>query len=147
MPFVGDDFPGWLKVLGVGLGWLVSVVCAAASTSWFAGRKTMEMERNDGERDRKIKELENQRDRMERFCAQRKVELITELQKDICHVVELANKDLIIDQNSKLAIIGIDVAVQANLMKQIQKDVEAIFGRLNRRNDDHEDHGERRKDH
>ncbi len=145
MPFTGEDFPGWLKVLGVAVGWVVSVGCTTASLSWFAGRKTMEMERDDAERDRKIKALEEDRVRMSQFCAQQKAALIAELQKDICNIVKLANKDLIIDHNSKLATIGTDVAVQANLMMQIQKDVEAIFDRLNRRNDDQGGHDERRK--
>lgn len=138
---VGDDWGFWRWVGTV----LISILSGVASGAWIGGRKARDLERND--QDFKLW-IDGQNKRWEsqaEVCAKQKAEMLSEMQREICNIVERATSKLIIDHNKELAKIGTSVEVQSMLMGQIQKDVEAIFGRLNRRTDDHDDHGERRK--
>jgi len=136
-----DDAGVWQWGIGIAIALLSGLIGGIWST-----RGTLaELEHTDADHEARIGALELHKREMAEFCDKRKAELLAELAKEVCNVVRLAIKDVTIENNSKLASISTNQALQGQLLQQIQDDVAAIFGRMNRRNGDKPPHGVERR--
>jgi len=126
---IPDDVSFWKWLAGIA----VSGAAGLASGIWFSSKKITTLETSDADHLRRIMLLERRREIQEKFCNERKAELLQELGKEICNVVKQAMLNAEIMHNKELAEIGLDVALQRQVLSQIQGKVDAIFGRMNRR--------------
>jgi len=131
-PTTGDDFGIFKWMAGIAFSGIAGLIGGV----WVTRGVLKDLEHNDADQNKRISSLEASRREQDDFCARQKTALIAELQKEICNIVRLAIKDLIIDHNKELGAISTNVAIQSKLMEQIQDDVAAIFERINRRSDD-----------
>lgn len=139
---MSDDWSLWRWMAGPALGLLGGLLGGI----WSARGLLKDLQHNDADLARRLKLVEQQRKQDEERRERQKAELLEEVKKEICNIVKLAIKDLIIDHNKELASISTDVAIQSTLMEQMMADVAAIFGRLNRRSEDRDElQGDRRR--
>ena len=85
--------------------------------------------------ERRLAALELAEQNRDDHCATQRAEILEELRREICAIVKGAIKDMVIGHNKDLASLDKNLALQAQAMAAIQRDVEAIIGRLNRRTD------------
>jgi len=135
-----DDLGVWEWMIGIGL----SVLSGLIGGVWVSRGTLASLEHTDADHEKRIVSLEQCKKEQADFCDKRKNELLAELKNEVCSVVRLAIKDVTIENNVKLSAISLDQALQGQKLDQIQDDVAAIFGRMNRRGDDHDQHTDRR---
>jgi hypothetical protein len=113
--------------------WLVGIAStvAAAIAGWLAARGA-----GNQDLSARLGVVEVWKKEREGACARQKEEIMEDLRKEVGGIVRAAIQDMVITHLRDLAGLDKTLAVQAEAMKQIQADVEAIFGRLNRRGED-----------
>jgi hypothetical protein len=137
------------------LGLFGSAFIGLLTGSWAASRKITLYETKMAAHDDKLAELEafkleqaalhaKQKADQTAFCTKQKEELLEVLRKDICSIVKLAIKDMVIEHNGQLSNLDKNVALIAQSNGQMEKNIEEIFRRLNRRDSDHLPGQERR---
>lgn len=102
------------------------------------------LEARDVSNEARIGVLEKAREDQTIFCNRQKEELLAALQKEICNIVKLAIKDLLLDQKDRVASLDKNIALIAQSHEQMEKHIEEIFNRLNRRDTDHSQGQDRR---
>lgn len=112
--------------------WLVGIVStvAAALAGWAAASKG-----NRRDLEARMEVIERAHKSQAAHCTQQRDEILSSLRREVCDIIRSALKDQVIAHNKELAGLDKHMALQAQTMQQIQEDVEAIFGRLNRRDD------------
>lgn len=118
---------GAVSSLGVGL----------ISGTWSASRKMAQHEM-------RLTALEKEATGHSAFCAKQKQDLLEAIQKEICHIVKVAIKDLTIEHHSSIASLDKNVALIAQSNEQMEAHIAEIFNRLNRRDTDNPSGKERR---
>jgi len=128
-----DDLGVWKWMIGIGL----SVLSGLIGGVWVSRGILANLEQTDIDHEKRLKLVEQKIKDQELFCTYRKTEILTELSKEICQVVKLSMREAEIQNNKELSTIIIAQAVQGQQLQQIQEDVAAIFGRLDRRTEAH----------
>jgi hypothetical protein len=136
-----DDLGVWKWAVAVAL----SVLSGLIGGVWVSRGVLSALENIDADHEKRIHTLEQQKKDQADFCDKRKNELLAELTKEICSIVKISIQEITIENNAKLAAISINQALQGQILGQIQADVEAIFGRMNRRSLDREQSGDSRR--
>lgn len=113
--------------------WLVGIAStvAAAIAGWAAAARS-----NQRDIEARLAVVERCQAKRTEFCDHQRDEIMEDLRKEVGGIVRAAIQDMVITHLRDLANLDKILAVQAEAMKQIQEDVEAIFGRLNRRGAD-----------
>jgi len=128
-----NDVSLWTWVVGAASSLGVGLI----SGTWSASRKMAQHEM-------RLTALEKEATGHSAFCARQKEELLDAIRKEICHIVKLAIKDLTLEHHSSIASLDKNVALIAQSNEQMEKHIEEIFNRLNRRDTDHPFGKERR---
>ncbi|MDY0013897.1 MAG: hypothetical protein RBS40_13510 [Rhodocyclaceae bacterium] len=113
--------------------WLVGIAStvAAAIAGWAAAARS-----NQRDIEARLAVVERCQAKRTEFCDSQREDIMDDLRKEVGGIVRAAIQDMVITHLRDLANLDKILAVQAETMRQIQEDVEAIFGRLNRRGDD-----------
>ena len=113
--------------------WLIGIAStlAAAIAGWLAARRS-----GNQDLSARLGVIERWKDERQGSCDRQRNEIMEDLRQEMGAVVRSAIQDMVIKHLRDLAGLDKSLAVQAEAMRQIQADVEAIFGRLNRRGDD-----------
>jgi hypothetical protein len=113
--------------------WLVGIAStvAAAIAGWAAAARS-----NQRDIEARLAVVERCQAKRTEFCDHQREDIMDDLRKEVGGIVRAAIQDMVITHLRDLANLDKILAVQAEAMKQIQEDVEAIFGRLNRRGDE-----------
>ena len=109
----------------------IASTLAAAIAGWLAARRS-----GNQDLSARLGVIERWKDERQGSCDRQRNEIMEELRKEIGRVVRAAIQDREIAYNKELAAIDKNLALQTQATQQIQEDVEAIFGRLNRRSDE-----------
>lgn len=121
-----NDVSLWTWALGAA----GSVCVGLFSGTWAASRKMAQHEM-------RLSALENASAGHAAFCAKQKEDLLDAIRKEICSIVKLAIKDLTIEHHASISSLDKNVALIAQSNEQMEKHIEEIFNRLNRRDTDH----------
>lgn len=113
--------------------WLVGIAStvAAAIAGWAAAARS-----NQRDIEARLAVVERCQAKRTEFCDHQREDIMDDLRKEVGGIVRSAIQDMVITHLRDLANLDKILAVQAEAMKQIQEDVEAIFGRLNRRGEE-----------
>ena len=149
-PPTADDL-GWWREL---LAWIGSGVVAITTGTWIVANRAKDIvaaqkSLSDAQcvLAERITALENTDRDMGRFCRDQRRELLEELRRDVCHVLQLALKDAKIESNRDLSTMTTTMELHTQALGEIQKDIEAIFRRLDRRHESrYTPHGRREED-
>lgn len=158
------DIGFWKWLLGIA----TSVVVGVASGTWAASRKVTLFESTQAKHAEDIanlKSIEAAQKVVEAtqikhtadivalklaaeghtaFCAKQKQDLLDSIRKEICNIVQLAISDLNLKQQANISNLDKNVALIAQSNEQMEKHIEEIFNRLNRRDTDHQPGVDRR---
>lgn len=149
-PPTADDL-GWWREL---LAWFGSGVVAITTGTWIVANRAKDIvaaqkSLSDAQvvlADR-IAALETTDRDMGRFCREQRRELLEELRRDVCNVLTIALKDAKIESNRDLSVMSTTMELHTQSLGEIQKDIEAIFKRLDRRHETrHVTNGRREED-
>ena len=149
-PPSADDL-GWWREL---LAWFGSGVVAITTGTWIVTSRAKDIvaaqkSLSDAQvvlADR-IAALETTDRDMGRFCREQRRELLEELRRDVCNVLTIALKDAKIESNRDLSVMSTTMELHTQSLGEIQKDIEAIFKRLDRRHETrHVTNGRREED-
>ena len=128
---------GWWREL---LAWIGSGVVAITTGTWIVANRAKDIVAaqkalSDAQcvLAERITALETTDRDMGRFCRDQRRELLEELRRDVCHVLQLALKDAKIESNRDLSTMTTTMELHTQALGEIQKDIEAIFRRLDRR--------------
>ena len=81
----------------------------------------------------RVGSLENVDRDMGRFCSQQRREILDDLRREICQVIQSAMKDAKIEASTDRASMATALALHTQALGNIEKDIKAIFARLDRR--------------
>ena len=143
---------GWWREL---LAWIGSGVVAITTGTWIVATRSREIVAAQVALSKaqlaladRITALEETDRDMGRFCKEQRRELLDELRRDVCQVLTIALKDAKIESNRDLSTMTTTMELHTQALGEIQKDIEAIFRRLDRRHEQHYvAHGRRETDH
>jgi len=121
-----------------------SVLLGLLGGTWAASRKVTMLEAKEAMQDDRLDAFDRFRTDQITFCARQKDDLLAALQKEICNIVKIAIKDLLLDQKDRVASLDKNIALIAQSHEQMEKHIEEIFNRLNRRDTDHNPGQDRR---
>ena len=128
-----NDVSLWTWAVGA----IGSIGIGLLSGTWAASKKM-------AQHDMRLLALETAATNHSAFCAKQKEDLLEAVRKEICNIVKLAIKDLTIEHHSSISSLDKNVALIAQSNEQMEKHIEEIFNRLNRRDTDNPSGKERR---
>lgn len=137
-PPTAEDL-GWWREL---LAWVGSGVVAVASGTWIVASHKREiqdrqkaLEEAQGLQAARLTDLEAQRADMGRYCKEQRREILEDLRREICAILTNALKDAKIEAADARASVTTSLALHTMALQNIEADIKAIFGRLDRRHE------------
>jgi hypothetical protein len=143
---------GWWREL---LAWVGSAVVAVASGTWIVATRSKEIVATQEALAKaqlllteRVGELESVDRDMGRFCSQQRREILDDLRREICQVIQSAMKDAKIEASADRATVATALALHTQALVGIEEDIRKIFKRLDRRHEStYVAHGRRETDH
>ena len=149
-PPTADDL-GWWREL---LAWIGSAVVAITTGTWIVATRSKDIvatQKALAEAQllltERVGSLENVDRDMGRFCSQQRREILDDLRREICQVIQSAMKDAKIEASTDRASMATALALHTQALTAIESDIRKIFARLDRRHEArYTPHGRREED-
>jgi len=139
----GEGLPsGWMEFIG---GIIIALVAALGSGLYFRGKMEGDLEAID----KRLEAIEDAAAAAEAAhaisCRLQKEAILEELRREVVGIVRLAVAESSLRHLEQMGEIRSSIATIVALNGEMQKDVEGIYKRLNRRSSDMPHHCERRE--
>ena len=149
-PPTAEDL-GWWREL---LAWIGSGVVAITTGTWIVATRSKEIVATQKALAQaqlllteRVGDLENVDRDMGRFCSQQRREILDDLRREICQVIQSAMKDAKIEASTDRTTVATTLALHTQALTAIESDIRKIFARLDRRHETrHVTNGRREED-